>query len=167
MLAPNAEMLCKKSSSHLEQVDTTPVLLAAVATSGLPQVVGVREHGNPVADGRLDGGNGSGLVGHGSTSYTVAGGGQRGPASLHVPGSLARAESIGDGKLGEDEGSSVGSLTFSVEEGVQVDTDEVNHAAELGCRCLPGTKGLGGRDSTGVAGRSELGSDFGDEAGKC
>jgi hypothetical protein len=150
---------------RLKDVDGTPMLLTSELSSWLPWVINVGEHDGLSTDAFRDRFKSNCL-----SFWTWAGLSVtcscRWPSGLQVDTSLSWAKSIDDVKLGLDERSSSGSLDISVEEWVNVATDNINGTAESTAVCLPGVEGLGSGALSRVSGSGKLGLGIDDEASK-
>lgn len=143
------------------------MLLDTEVTRGLPVIVGIGEEDGLGTDGLGNTLNGSLLLSGTGDSGTV-GGTAVGPTSLQVQDVLA-TELLEDLVLGQSELTGLLGGGVSVEEGVDVGTDDVDGAAESGLSVLlPDVDRLSGGDLSGVTGSLEgrlAGGDEGSQLG--
>ncbi len=150
----------------LEEVDSTPALLATIVTSGFPEVVRVAECDRLPSNSVLNGLDSCSLLGRTGASGTVASGTVGRPSGLGNDTSLSRAEGFYDGELTSDKVTSSFSSNSRVEEGVDVASNDIDVGAEGGCVVLPDIEGLGRGALTSVSSAGELGLGAGNEGGQ-
>lgn len=135
----------------VEEILETPAALAGQEAGVLPGVVGVREQNRNATNLGLDTCDGCALFRNTGACLTVASAGAGGPACLEVDGVLAGAEVVGELELGFDQRAGILGYGIGVEEGVEVDTRDVDDVAPDAEVLLPDVEGIGSGDKALVS----------------